>query len=911
MKNKIDGTTWNDYLISALRAFRLKDLDLAEKRLDKAFTEGGENIPYLYLLSGHIAHARGIMKEAEKSWKRVLEIEPENIEAWNNLGVLYRKYGDDELALAAFQEAAERAPDRPDIPYNIANLYKSLNNFEKAVTYYNRAIEIDPEYAPAFNNLGTLYESKKERSKALEVFRRGLSADSGDASLRFNMGLVYQEEERWDDARDAFDTALKKRPGWVPGLNNLGIVLQELGKEDEAARTFRTLLEIEPENISALNNLGVAYDHLGRTDDARNCFKKALEEEPGYVKAALNLHDSFHVKQELNEALEEINKQITLHPQFPEIRVRMARTLMGLKRWDEAEQSLDHILERNPDHRDALRVKADLFLATQRPDGAEKILKQLPHEPEIVRDLAKLYISTDRPDDAERLLGELISVNPDDAESRRILADLLAVNKPEEAVRLREEAAEAAPGNTGDMISLAELYSKSGRKEQALGKLDEAVNLLGSRNDAEALDEMESILGLYEDAAAALENEKSELFTRQTAKLSRKLQSAIGQYDKINRSRGQFAFEEIPLDEEDALSLLDLNAMEPVIRINEEEETVFLEESTEDLEDTWTELYSREKMRDEAGLSPDPAAAAAPDQASAGPPVHIHLPSQTAVPQPPQVVYQEIHPVSQPSPPPPVPREMPEVSVEAFTEEEIPSFPDPAENEDSMELVLEEEEILEGNPDTEVSEPEEVPELETGEEEEPFFEEEDDEDEPFFIPESDALSEDLPESSKPEIPEVDLVFQDNDRPEEPMVLEEADDELAMVEDFEVENETEEEPLKDSVSSDAMADMFKYLSNLTDEAVGEGRQQLIDEGVPLKLAGIHARLTGEPNFRDVAQKYDRRHRERHHVELNEETIKESLNAFKELAESYPTQSVGESLSKKLGKIMSYVSRKKKS
>jgi len=607
--------------------------------------------------------------------------------------------------------------------------------------------------------------------------------------------------------------------------------------------------------------------------------------------------------------------------------VRMARTLMGLKRWDEAEQSLDHILERAPDHREALRVKADLFLATRRPDDAEKILKQLPHEPDIVRDLAKLYISTDRPDDAERLLGELIAVNPDDADSRRILADMLADNKPEEAVRLREEAAEAAPGDTGDMISLAELYSKTGQKEQALGKLDEAVNLLGTRNDAEALDEMESILGLYEDAAAALENEKSELFTRQTAKLSRKLQSAIGQYDRTARSRGLFAFEEIPLDEEDALSLLDLNAMEPVIRINEEEETVFLEESEEDLEDTWTELYSRENMHKEPGLSPvspapttpaaGNAAPAATDPAPAGPPVHIHLPSQAAVPQPPQVVYQDIRPVSQPAPPPPVPREMPEVSVEEFMEEEIPSFPEPADDEDSMELVLEEEETVEDTPDTDEPEQNEEPELET--EEEPFFEEEGDEDEPFFIPESDALSEDLPESSKPEIPEVDLVFQDNDRPEEPMVLEEAADELVMVEDFELGDEdvTEtkeeqiDEPDEESVSSDEMADMFKYLSNLTDETVGEGRQQLIDEGVPLKLAGIHARLTGEPNFRDVAQKYDRRQRERHHVELNEETIKESLNAFRELAESYPSQSVGESLSKKLGKIMSYVSRKKNS
>ncbi|MCK5737404.1 MAG: tetratricopeptide repeat protein, partial [Spirochaetaceae bacterium] len=357
-----------------------------------------------------------------------------------------------------------------------------------------------------------------------------------------------------------------------------------------------------------------AYDHLGRTDDARSCYKKALEQEPDYVKAALNLHDSYQEKQELNEALEEINKQITHHPRDPEIRVRMAETLMGLSRWEEAERSLDHVLERNPDHLEALRTKADLFLSTKRPEEAEKILKKLPHNPEVVRTLAKLNISSNRPETAERLLGELISVNAEDSESRRVLADLVAEKKPEEALRLREEAAEATPGNTGDMISLADLYSRTGKKDQALGKLEEAVNILGSRSEAEALDEMDAVLGLYEKAAAALENEKGDLFTERTAQLARKLQSAIGQPDKEFRSRGAFAIEEIPLDEEDALSLLDLNAMEPVIRINEEEETVYLEESTEDLEEAYTELYRPENMGNEPGF---PASGSTPTAAPA------------------------------------------------------------------------------------------------------------------------------------------------------------------------------------------------------------------------------------------------------------------------------------------------------
>ena len=134
MKNAVDGTTWNDSLKSALRAFKLGDLNLAEQRLDRAFAAADGDIPYLHQLAGHIAHARGADAEAEKAWQRVHELDPENAEAWNNLGVLYRKRGENEKALAAFQEAASIARDRPDIHYNIGNLHKAAGRFEEAVS---------------------------------------------------------------------------------------------------------------------------------------------------------------------------------------------------------------------------------------------------------------------------------------------------------------------------------------------------------------------------------------------------------------------------------------------------------------------------------------------------------------------------------------------------------------------------------------------------------------------------------------------------------------------------------------------------------------------------------------------------------------------------------------------------------
>jgi tetratricopeptide (TPR) repeat protein len=575
---------------------------------------------------------------------------------------------------------------------------------------------------------------------------------------------------------------------------------------------------------------------------------------------------------------------------------------MGLTRWDEAELSLNHVLERDPNNTAALRTKAELYLATKRPEEAEKLLKKLPHDPGAVRDLAQLYASSGRTENAEKLLNELIAVDPDDSKSRRLLAGLIAEERPDEALKLTEDAASAEPGQTSDMVSLAELYDRTGQKDMALGKLDEAVNLLGLRGEAEDLDQMNAVLGLYEKAAAALEEEHSTLFAERTAQLGRKLQSAVGRQGAEWSRSGQFAMEEIPLDEEDALSLLDINAMEPIIRINEEEETVFLEDAVENLEDAWTELQDREeepdyrKGRSSSGMQGRPGGAPSGsdsrDQPAGGPPVHIHLPPQSSLPAQPQVIYQDIRPVtqtsSQPAPdvPTPVPDESTEISVEELDEELLPELD---EGMDLEEIVIEEE-VLE-----DVQE-EEVPAEDVLEEEEP-----EEDDQPFLIPDSDALSEDLPETEDTPFIEPDLVFSEEGLEDTAMILEEPKDHPSLAEDFE---KTE------SDDSTKMAEMFKYLSALTDETTGEGRKRLIEDGVPLKFAGLHARLSGEPNLREVAQKYDRRRKERHNIELNEERIRGSLDAFKSLAEAYPSGTVSESLTRKLGKIMSFVGRLKK-
>ena len=895
-----------DYLAAALRAFREGDFDGARSRIDKALAQGAGEAEgtgaggievCLHVLAGRIAYVRKNYREAETCWRRALALDADHPEAWNNLGVLYRRGGRSEAAMRAFSRAEALAPDRADIPYNIGNLHKSAGRFEEALGAYERSIELDARYTPAYNNLGTLYESRGEEERAGEVFRRGLSADTGSPYLRFNMGLMHQRHGRWEEARGEFDAALKGHPGWGPGLNGLGIALRELGRDEQAAAAFRGLLDIDPRNAGALNNLGAVYRRLNRSDEALECFQGALGEKPDHVQAALNLADCYRENREFERALEELNRQINYHPTNPDIRIRTALTLMKLGRWEEALRSLDHVLERVPDHAEALRAQADIYLAASRPRDAEAVLKRLPR-------------------------------GPGNADRHRRMADLIAPDRPEDALGFRKEAAAAEPGRIDDLIALGDLYRRTGEADRALEKLEEAVNLLGNRGSGEDLDTMNTVLGLYEEAATALEEGHRELFMERSAQLVSALQAAGNTSDMDSRGRDEFDFDAIPLEEDDILSLLDMEIMEPVIRINEEEETLFLEETAEPLEDSFTEIH-----RLETPIPPAPHPAPQPADPGAAP-----APPSPADPRP-----------APGTPPPPPPPGSPPPAPQPADSKAAPGLtPPPTPPADSRPAPGSSTSDSRGRPRPAARHPDEVPApAAPAQAEHPSPRPSRASDE---TPRPDRRAQESPRHQKPDrtpatARSADRVFKSRssgkarvagqssnrktaeespprprhsrtseksseDSSEKSMHREPAERTESVQSRTPRNGSGDDAPAPEPFSPEKLDELFKYLLELTEHSAGDARRKLITEDVPLKIAALHAHLSGEPRLRDIALRYDRRSGDRSDIELSRDRIRRSLEAFRLLSESLSAGTVKESLSGKLDKLRSEVDKTQK-
>ncbi len=173
----------------------------AASKLESTLREAAVDKPEPYFELAEMQHKLGRHADAEKNYLRAIEIDPQNIQAYNNLG----------------------------------NLLADLERLDDAIDLYKKAIELDGGYsADSYNNLGLAYIGMQRQQEAEQVFRDAAKANPFFADARLNLGtLLFQRKEYAAAARE-FQEALAIDPGVLKARNNLAFAMLALGRTAEA-----------------------------------------------------------------------------------------------------------------------------------------------------------------------------------------------------------------------------------------------------------------------------------------------------------------------------------------------------------------------------------------------------------------------------------------------------------------------------------------------------------------------------------------------------------------------------------------------------------------------------------------------------------------------------------------------------
>jgi tetratricopeptide (TPR) repeat protein len=106
--------------------FRKKNFKKALYYINKAINIDTENVIYWKLYS-QINMRLSLFEEAERGFKKTLELGNYELNTWVTRGDILIKLGEPEAAIFNFEQAAEFYPENAEIEYRLAGLYFSLN----------------------------------------------------------------------------------------------------------------------------------------------------------------------------------------------------------------------------------------------------------------------------------------------------------------------------------------------------------------------------------------------------------------------------------------------------------------------------------------------------------------------------------------------------------------------------------------------------------------------------------------------------------------------------------------------------------------------------------------------------------------------------------------------------------------
>jgi Tfp pilus assembly protein PilF len=165
----------------ALEHFRQGHRFLADQKPDEALKEFQETVrlapdsPLAYFWLGKSQFYRRDKEQAEKSFQKVLQLEPKNYHALTMLGEIYSfDKAKLEQAQKYLQQALDESPDNLEAHFHLGRVYALKGEREKALTEFRFVFAKEADFALYHFEMGRILEAWGQKEDALQNYRRAL-----------------------------------------------------------------------------------------------------------------------------------------------------------------------------------------------------------------------------------------------------------------------------------------------------------------------------------------------------------------------------------------------------------------------------------------------------------------------------------------------------------------------------------------------------------------------------------------------------------------------------------------------------------------------------------------------------------------------------------------------------------------
>jgi tetratricopeptide (TPR) repeat protein len=393
--------------------------------------------------------AAGQYDKAEKEYREVLRLAPEDPAALRQLGIIYHDQVQIPQAYPLLKKSAELQPDDPEIQLKLGLILHSIR-----------------EYAQARDAALQVLEKQPGREQALLLL--------ADAS---------RTPDDIEDTRQRVQSLREKgqdRPGYHLAL---GVLDLRQNEQARAENEFKAALNLGPKSSEVYSALGTLYWIRNDLKEAGQAFKTAADLAPPRSSMQLRYAD-FLLKTgataDAKKILEDINRKF---PDYLPPRAYLMKMACAEPQNEDCAARLQNILAQDPVNFDALFLSGALSAAKGNIENAVRVFEQLNglyvQNPQVKYQLARAYLLYATGTDpvnrrnlveaAERNLDVAIKLDRRFDQAALLLAELkITKGIPAAAVDLLAPLTKERPQIAQAQYLLASAYLAQQKRDQAL-----------------------------------------------------------------------------------------------------------------------------------------------------------------------------------------------------------------------------------------------------------------------------------------------------------------------------------------------------------------------------------------------------------------------------------------------------------
>jgi golgin subfamily B member 1 len=320
---------------------RWADLLAVYERKAELVADPDEKKRIYYQVGAVYERELGSVQQAIDTYQKLLELDPDDLQALSRLDVLYEQAQNWQELLGILTRESEMCEDPNEaisFQYRIAELYeKRLDDVVRAIELYREILQRQVDHEPTLNALeglksgerdplgaaavlepvyeaasdwrrlisvhevqvahaddafqkvdllhriARLYEDALENhGAAFDTYARALSLDNGNEATLQNLERLAMVVNRWPQVAALYDAELDKLADTPDRLVELGLRLAQiyevqLEDVDNAIGRYRRVMEVEPENQTAVRSLDRLYVFTERWADLAAILEREAE----------------------------------------------------------------------------------------------------------------------------------------------------------------------------------------------------------------------------------------------------------------------------------------------------------------------------------------------------------------------------------------------------------------------------------------------------------------------------------------------------------------------------------------------------------------------------------------------------------------------------------------------------------